>query len=377
MAKNSLLDITKPTHRRRLSVRREPYWRSLGKGRAVGVRIGSNGEHWIARRKRLDGPGYEFQALSAAADYESAEQQARAWFTGDTTAAPDLAGATVADACRAYIATLRAEKGDHRAAPIEARFRRRVYNHRIAKVRLAELVPPVVEEWRNGLLDEGLTKASANRERVGLFAALNKAFRDGLVDSDRAWRGVRPFDVDLATRTHYLPVEDRRRLVDAAPPALANLLRALALTAARPVELTRANAGDLDLRSKTLTLVGYKGRGGVRRRAVPLSADAFGFFAGLAKGRTADAPLLLDDRGERWRYQDHDRQFRTLATQQGFGLDVSMYSIRHAVQTDWLEGGINPVMVARVAGTSVRMIETHYAKTLASAGEKLGAVVTV
>jgi len=368
-------DITKPTHRAKLAPRREPYWRSLGKGRAVGVRVGANGQHWIARRRRADGPGYDHKALGNVVDYDTAERLARAWFAGDTAAAPDIAGATVADACRAYVATIRAEKGDHRADPIEARFQRRVYGHSIAKVRLAELSAPVVEGWRNGLLAD-ITKASANRERVGLFAALNKAYRDGLLDSDKAWRNVKPFAVDLATRTTYLPVADRRRLIEAAPAPLANLLKALAFTAARPIELTRATVGDLDTRSKTLSLTGYKGRGGIRRRAFPLSADALAFFAGLATGRGADEPLLLDDRGEAWRYQDHNRQFRAVAESLGFELDVSMYSFRHAVQTDWLEAGINPVTVARVAGTSVRMIETHYAKTLASTGDRLGAVAS-
>ena len=44
----------------------------------------------------------------------------------------------------------------------------------------------------------------------------------------------------------------------------------------------------------------------------------------------------------------------------GLGDDVVMYSLRHCAISEMLVAGIDPLSVARLAGTSIAMIQNHY-----------------
>ena len=44
--------------------------------------------------------------------------------------------------------------------------------------------------------------------------------------------------------------------------------------------------------------------------------------------------------------------------------DVVLYSLRHVAISEMLVGGLDPMTVARIAGTSVAMIQRHYGHLL-------------
>src|SRR5690606_15287787 len=115
---------------------------------------------------------------------------------------------------------------------------------------------------------ERKAKDSANRNLATLKAALNLAYRMGLVSTTAQWDRVESFQKVGRRRERFLTVAERKRLIAAASPALTRLLRAVLLTGARPGELASATVGDLDP-AGLLTLDGKTGR-----RIIPLSPEA-------------------------------------------------------------------------------------------------------
>src|SRR5580700_4630039 len=103
--------------RLRLPARREPYWRSVSEGLAIGYRKGAKGGTWIARHYTPE-TGRRFNAIGTADDitdpdgvhvlsFSQAQEAARAWFAalarqdrGDTVAGPYA----VRDALDDYVA---------------------------------------------------------------------------------------------------------------------------------------------------------------------------------------------------------------------------------------------------------------------------------
>ncbi len=78
---------------------------------------------------------------------------------------------------------------------------------------------------------------SANRSLTILKAGLNRAWKDGKVPSDAAWRRCEPFkDVDVA-RPHWLTIAEAKRLINASDPEFRPLVEAALQTGARYGEL--------------------------------------------------------------------------------------------------------------------------------------------
>src|SRR5271169_3712258 len=76
--------------RAKLKARREPYWRSISEGLAIGYRKGAKGGTWIARHYSAE-EGRRFKALGTADDvadadgvhvrsFAEAQDAARNWF---------------------------------------------------------------------------------------------------------------------------------------------------------------------------------------------------------------------------------------------------------------------------------------------------------
>ncbi|MBI3915581.1 MAG: tyrosine-type recombinase/integrase [Betaproteobacteria bacterium] len=352
--------IDTTTGRARLKVRREPYWARIEQGSFIGFRKLPKGEGtWIARWRNAEGQHY--RALGHHPDYDAAVKAARQWFAQCDGATPKMV--TVAEACRQYVAERRARKGDANANDAEGRFKRHVYDATIGKLELAKLKAADIEKWLHGLIRnddededaERRSKDSANRNLAALKAALNRAFHSGLVASDAQWRRVRSFEDVSRRRERFLTLTQRKRLYVSASPELKRLIKAVALTAARPGEIAAARVADLDSKAGMITLSGKTGR-----RTIPLSPDAIAFFKSCYTGRDASAPLIVRDSGIPWNKWAWGEAMREAVTQAKLPDDVVLYSVRHAAISEMLTAKLDPLSVARLAGTSVNMISKHY-----------------
>ncbi len=97
-----------------------------------------------------------------------------------------------------------------------------------------------------------------------------------------------------------------------------------------------------------------------------MQPDAVQFFSRLISGRSVDAPLLARADGGTWAASHQLQPMRRALA--GAELDPAgtFYVLRHSYISRAIEGGVPLNIVAENCGTSVRMIETTYAKMLAT-----------
>lgn len=355
-------DIQTTASRNKLSARREPYWQRIEAGAYLGYRKLEDGTGtWIARWRDESGR-QKYHSLASQPNYDTAARKARAWFEQCKGGATEVV--TVAEACRRYVKDRRSEKGENTANDAEGRFKRTVYDKKFGGIKLSALKTAHITDWRNDLVDvdeddddpdaERKAKDTANRYLSTLKAALNLAYRMGLVNSTAPWDRVASFEKAGKRRERFLTMTERKAFYTAATPQLKKLIKALLMTAARPGEIASANVGDFDP-AGLLTLDGKTGR-----RTVPVSPEALEHLKACAGDRDEKAPLIVRDNGERWarHYWRDEVQAARKAAQ--LPDDVVLYSLRHCAISEMLVGGIDPMSVARIAGTSVNMIQRHY-----------------
>jgi len=88
-----------------------------------------------------------------------------------------------------------------------------------------------------------------------LKAALNRAYDEGKIARDVAWRRVKPFREVNVPRVRYLTAEECRNLIKVCAPEFAPLVRGAILTGCRYGELTHMMAGDLNAKAGRLWVV--------------------------------------------------------------------------------------------------------------------------
>ena len=137
------------------------------------------------------------------------------------------------------------------------------------------------------------------------------------------------------------------------------------LTGARPIELARATVADYDSSTGTLSLFSYKGQSPEPSpREVPLRAlGAEALIKRLCKDKLAAAPLFTRDDGRQWAHSDWDGLVRN--ARDGAHLKaLTAYDLRHTFISEALIGGVDPLTVARIVGTSLGMISMTYGKLI-------------
>lgn len=355
------VQIDKSTHRNKLDPRREPYWGApIERGLFVGFRKTEDGGTWIARQRDEDGrQRYHSLGHADATAYDDAVKAARSWAKSLQAGIDTTEVQTVGDACRAYVADRRREKGDANADDAEGRFMRTVYGHSIAKVKLSKLRTVQIKDWRAGL---DMADASKNRTLAALKAALNFAAASRYVDAGRVveWESVKPFAV-TARRDLYLDRTQRRALLAELPEHARPFVRLLSLLPLRPGALAEAKVGHLDTKRARLRIESDKAGAG---RVIALSPEALALLRDEAKGKLPGAPLVAYMDGSHWHKERWKQPITKAAAAAGLPVATCAYTLRHSVITDMLTGGMDSLTVARMAGTSLAMIEKHYGHLL-------------
>lgn len=263
-------------------------------------------------------------------------------------------GYTVEAACRDYVEDRRGEKNEACAHDADKRFERTVYGTAFGRRPLARLVSLDIKTWRRST---GLSKSSQNRTMTALRAALNLAVQNRRIAADRRieWASVRQHAGASQRRTLFLDVEERRALIRHATGAVADLMAGMALTGARPGDLTHVRRSHYDARTRSVTFSAKHAL-----RTVPLSNAAVALFDRLAQGKLPAELLFTRDDGKRWAHSDWDELVRGAAERAGLPAGVCLYTLRHGFITQSLMDGMSTLEVARISGTSLAMIERHY-----------------
>ena len=368
--------ISKVVDRETLKPRREPYWQRISKGCYVGFRKMSRDTPgtWLARALNDGKQAYQalgdFSEIPAHQRYDAAKRQAEILFEHW-----DKGGATkvveVAQACREYVEHKR-EISEAAANDAHARFVRWVYSDRqFSEIELTKLKPADVEKWRKKLqtapamLGGGTiastnkrSGATLNRDMTALRAALNLAYKNGLVVSNHAWREkLRPLENVGRRRDVYLESKQRCALIEHSLPDVADFLRGLALLPLRPGALAALTVSNYDKRLKTLTI--GRDKQGADRKITLLEATV-AFFAGQTKNKLPGAPLFSRSDGQAWNKDAWKDPIKQAARQAELPDTVTAYTMRHSIITDLIHGGLDSLTVAQLSGTSIAMIEKHY-----------------
>jgi len=376
------MTIDSPTKRAKLTIRREPYWHKLQTGGYVGFRRIEGGGTWVARWRDEKGKQH-YRALSLRPTdpkeaFDVASKAARAWFK--ETQAGILGRWTVEDAATRYLEALALRKGDKAAADARGRIDRCIKPN-IGEKPLDRITTADIGEWLHSRVPAKLgeeekrqAKDSANRNLTTLKALLNHAWRNDMVGSNAAWSKIKAFENVGESRKVFLTAEQRKRLLDNCAGAFRDLVEAGLLTGARYGELRTLLVSDYD---KARRILGIR-QGKTGARDVTLSDAAARLFDKLRKGKLPGGYLLTRDDGLPWQHSDQDELMREAVKKARLPHGTVFYTLRHTFIANALTGGVDIHAVAKLCGTSVRMIELHYGKLLhTDAREKLNRIAFV
>ena len=380
--------------RQRLRKRREPHWRSISGGLAVGYRKGVNGGTWIGRHYSAE-HGRRYQSIGTADDiadadgthvlsFAQAQEAARKWFAdlarhdrGEVRSGPY----TVRECLEEYLTWLHG----HRKTGNDARYR--VDTHiapRFGDIQCNRLTTAEIQKWLRDLAssparvrskrdakkpnfralvkgdDEAIRRrrASANRTLTVLKAALNRAWREGKISSDDAWRRVEPFEEADGARVRYLTVAEAKRLLNASDPDFRRLVQAALATGARYGELAALRGTDFNPDSGTIHVRTTKSGKG---RHIVLNDEGAALFKSLAAGKAGDALLLAKADGLPWNKSHQARPMIEACRRAKIRPPASFHILRHTWASLAVMNGAPLMVVARNLGhADTRMVERHY-----------------
>jgi integrase len=380
--------------RLRLAARREPYFRSISDGLAVGYRKGAKGGTWIARHYTPEA-GRRFSAIGAADDvvdadgvhvltFGQAQEAARSWFAdiarqerSETIAGPYTVNQALSD----YVADYN-RRGGKAAGRLEAQIRAHI-RRQFGDVTLRDLTRQQVEKWHAKLAETPprrrttpgkrqqyapidtspdairRRRATANRVLTILKAALNLARQNRRIETDDAWAMAKPFREVDAPKIRYLSDDETRRLVNACPAYFKELVVAALLTGARYGELATITAGDYSRDGGTV----YIGRSkSGKARHIYLSAEGVAFLEQAAAGKGVGDLLLPRADGGPWRHTHQFRPMRAACEAAKITPAISFHILRHTHASRLAVKGVaSAVIAAQLGHSDTRMTERHYA----------------
>jgi integrase len=392
--KDAKLDSRKA--REKLEARGDPYWRLIEPGLHLGFRklVGRAGTWWV--RHYVGGRRYKVEALGTADDlsdadgvavigFKQAQDKARALMVTRAHSAAGPAGPlTVKDAVEQYLERL---EGEGSKSVADARYRAAafIYPAKIATIECNKLAADDLRKWKARLAKEAPRKrtkkdgkqkqqyrdfdpddaeavrrrqATANRVLTILKAALNQAWRDDKVSTDKAWRSVQPFEDVDAARVRYLTVAEAKRLINACDPEFRSLVQAALQTGARYSELARLEVRDFNPDAGTVAI--RRSKSGKARHVV-LTDEGAALFKSLATGKPGDALLLTKADGSTWKKSHQARPMAEACERAKITPEISFHLLRHTWASLSVMSGVPLLVVAKNLGhADTRMCEKHY-----------------
>jgi len=364
--------ISTVNKRKKLAVNHNPYWENISRGRFLGFRKGPRNTSWMARIAKEG----KFKATtfknSDKWDYETALMTANEWFTQMIGIDIDAKEISLKDAVNTYEQEKSIEKSPRYARENAARLRKHI-SDKLGSTPIHQINREQIKRFRNNMVDKSedqeairKSKVSANRVLNLLKAVLNLAYKNGKINSKAEWETVEPFKEVSEARKLYLTDEEVKTYLKATTGAYHDLCKALVLTGNRVGSLTSALVKDFDAIDGSIRLESRKGNGKVKTWDCYLSDDALKFFKSVTKNKLPKAPLLSKDDGEPWGKNSYRRTLLETKKAAKMPDNFDLYAFRHYHISKALLAGIQAQVIAENCGTSVRMLEKHYAKFMGS-----------
>jgi integrase len=388
--RDALLDTR--TARSRLRASGKPYYRQLEPGLSLGYRKALSGPgKWVIRHHLGGKNDYETETFGVADDFSDADGVAILNFWQAQVKARERmverahgpakikASLTVADCISQYIKFL----GTHRKSAREAKYNADAdILPKLGKTKAEELTSDKIRDWHAGIAKaparvrtkkgaaqqfrdndgdpewERRRKSTANRILTVLKAALNRAFNDGKIKSDHAWRRVEPFQNVDSARIRYLAIDEATRFVNGAEEDFRKIVRGALESGARYGELCVLTVADFNPDSGTLAIPDSKSG---KPRHIVLSADGVEFFETITAGRVGLEPVFLKADGSPWLPDHQSDPMREANERAKITPPINFHGLRHTWASHAVMNGMPLMVVARNLGHSdTRMVEKHY-----------------
>jgi integrase len=379
------------TARSRLKARGKPYFRTLEPGLHLGYRRPVSGPgKWVARHY-VGAQKYDVETLATADDFSDADgvavlnfHQAQGLARSRMVSRAHAAFGktkplTVSDAIDSYIEFLETNRKSGRegryaadafilptlgGVEIDALTTDQIRTWHVAIAKAAARIrtkPGQKQKFKpddNDPEQARRRKSSANRILTVLKAALNRAWRDGKVTSDAAWRRVEPFESVEAARVRYLSIAEANRLINASDPDFRRLVQGALETGARYGELCALTVSDFNPDSGTVTIRESKAG---KPRHVVLTADGASFFEAITAGRPGGARLFLKADGGPWLPSHQAAPMAGANARASIDPPINFHGLRHTWASHAVMNGVPLLVVAKNLGHSdTRMVEKHY-----------------
>lgn len=339
-------DVLKSKSKRReLEKRDSPYWVQIVRGTSLGYN--SLGGTWSVRKYHRG--KYESEKLGASDDHEGGitfyEASRLAVRHNFTSKSPKLSLAW--KNYERYLVT----HGKHIQSA--SAFYKLHIGPQLGHLELSKLTLSLLEDWKHELLlrltnpDVKIRRDSANRIITVLKAMLNRAYQEGLVGSDAAWRRLKRFQGVGRARVRVLSDAEISTVLTHSQPAFKALFLAALYTGGRYSELARLMPEDFDGHGVHIR----ESKSG-KPRYVPLTEEGKEFF------RKTELPLLTTT-GVLW--TTNTTQKYVLRIERETGVSFRMHNLRHTYATRLLNNGAHPSVVSKLLGHSgTKMVEKHY-----------------
>ncbi len=382
--------------RRELKTRSEPYWRSLDSGFHLGYRKRAKGGSWIVRRftearsyvKHKLGVADDFQDSDGAKtfSYSEALKEARKWFEGETRQERGLE----AKSTTAYkVMNVMQDYRKHYAVEgkglvtVDSAMNAHILPA-LGNIEVGRLTTKKITDWHRELAAKPAQlrtskmakkrqfreadksqdgqrprKATANRVLIVLKAALNYAWKEGKVESDTAWRKVKPFKNVCAPVERYLSEAECVRLSNVCASDFRRLLNGALFTGCRYGELISLKVSDFNPDAGTIQVRVSKGG---KMRHVVLTDEAKAFFETVAAGRGGDQLMFTHEDGSAWKKSHQFRLMKEASNKAKITPAIGFHILRHTHGSILAMKGVPmPVIAKQLGHADTRMTERHYA----------------
>lgn len=191
--------------------------------------------------------------------------------------------------------------------------------------------------------------------------AIHWGYEEGLIAAiPVAIRGLkRP---PMARRETIVDAVNHQRIVDATDEAFGRFVTALRETGARPDELRRVTAADVDLNAGVWLLGKHKtGKRTGKPRIIYLTDSMLPLTRQLV-ALHPEGPLFRNSRGAPWTANAIRCRMRRLRAKLKLPAGVVAYSYRHTFATEGLANGVGVAEMAELLGhADTKMLSAHYA----------------
>lgn len=369
-----MAEVQTVSQRARLAVRREPHWHKLGNGQFVGFRkMAPTSGQWQARYRHPVTQKQEYKALGDfghirdADRFVAAKNAAEEWFIhlgrGGSTRVH-----TINDICNEYVNHIGAEKGAVASTDIARRFNQYVIDDvTFANVPVDKLQEHHIRSWLKRLKNlpsksgpnKGLCRSdsSLNRDITPFRAALNFALRTRMTTHDVWTEALKPKKGADRKRQIILSDDEITRLLKSSPEDLRSFVRALSMIPIRPGAMANLQVKHFDRTAGTLTIFIDKAGAG---RIIALPKSTAEFFFQQSKNKLPTAYLFTRENGTPWNRHSWKIPFKQAVTESGINPTTTLYALRHTGITFLIEENVPTLTVAKLTGTSVRIIEQNY-----------------